>query len=326
MKWKIGNIEIKNQVVLAPMAGVSNPSYMKICEEMGVGYAITELISAEAIIRDNKKTLEMLKGIDGLKIPVAVQLFGADASVMAKAAKIITSLYKNVFIDINMGCPVPKVAIKSQAGSALLKDLDKIKKIVKEVVNSVNVPVTVKIRSGWDHNSINAHIVAKVIEEAGASAIAIHGRARSDGYSGNVDFDIIKKVKETVSIPVIGNGDIKSAIDAKKMLDYTGCDAVMIGRAVIGNPWLINECVSFLENSEVIAKPSYQEKLSMLKKHYNMLKANTNERNAILEIRTHALWYIKGLPNSASIKNEICKCNNSEELFNVLDDYLTKIN
>ena len=181
MKWKIGNIEIKNKVVLAPMAGISNPSYMKICEEMGVGYAVTELICSEAIIRDNKKTFDMLKGIENISIPVAIQIFGSNPETMAKAAKIITDLYKNVIIDINMGCPVPKVAIRSEAGSSLLKNPDKIKGIVEAVVNAVNVPVTVKIRSGWDEKSINAVEVAKIIEKAGASAIAVHARTRSQG-------------------------------------------------------------------------------------------------------------------------------------------------
>ena len=213
MKWKIGNIEIKNQVALAPMAGISNPSYMKICEEMGVGYAVTELISAEAIVRDNKKTFDMLKGIDTLNIPLAIQIFGSDASTMAKAAKIITDLYQNVLIDINMGCPVPKVAIRAQAGSALLKNPPKVYEIVSAVVNAVNVPVTVKIRSGWDEKSINAVEVARQIERAGASAITIHGRTRAQGYSGQADWKIIKKVKEAVTIPVIGNGDVTSCYD-----------------------------------------------------------------------------------------------------------------
>ena len=325
MKWKIGNIEIKNQIVLAPMAGISNPSYMKICEEMGVGYAITELLSAEAIVRENKKTLEMLNGIDKLNIPVAIQIFGSDAATMAKAAQIITNLHQKVLIDINMGCPVPKVAIKSQAGSALLKNPDKIKEIVSAVVNAVSVPVTVKIRSGWDEKSINAVEVAKVIEEAGASAITVHGRTRAQGYSGNADWNIIKQVKETVKIPVIGNGDVTSAKKAKEMLDYTGCDAVMIGRGVLGNPWLINECVTYLESGVIPTRPSSKEKIEMLKRHYKLLVESTSEKQAILEIRTHALWYIKGMPKSAYIKNEICKTKNSEDLFKILDDYLGEL-
>ena len=252
MKWKIGNIEIKNRVVLAPMAGISNPSYMKICEEMGVGYAVTELISSEAIIRDNKKTFDMLKGIENINIPVAIQIFGSNPETMAKAAKIITDLYKNVIIDINMGCPVPKVAIRSEAGSSLLKNPDKIKRIVEAVVNAVNVPVTVKIRSGWDEKSINAVEVAKIIEKAGASAIAVHARTRSQGYSGKANWDIIKQVKESVNIPVIGNGDITSPWLAKDMIEKTGCDAVMIGRALLGNPWLIRDTVMYLDKDVLL--------------------------------------------------------------------------
>jgi len=239
MKWKIGNITIKNQVVLAPMAGVSNPSYMKICEEMGLGYAITELISSEAIVRNNKKTFEMLNGIEELKIPVAVQLFGGNPKVMAEAAKIIVEKYNIKIIDINMGCPVPKVAVRSQAGSGLLKDLDRIYEIVSTVSSSVDAFVTVKIRSGWDSNNINAIEVAKIIEKAGANAITVHPRTKSQGYSGTADWNIIKEVKQNVTIPVIGNGDIKSPELAKKMLEETGCDAIMIGRALLGNT---NKC------------------------------------------------------------------------------------
>lgn len=320
--WYIGNIEIKNRVVLAPMAGVSNPSYMKICEEMGVGYAVTELISAEAIVRDNKKTFDMLNGIDKLSIPVGVQIFGSDPKTMGKAAKIITDLHKNVFIDINMGCPVPKVAIRSEAGSALLKDPEKIRCIVTEVVKSVNVPVTVKIRSGWDSNSINAVEVAKIIEDAGACAIAVHGRTRAQGYGGFADWNVIRDVKNSVSIPVIGNGDVTSPLKAKEMIDVTGCDAVMIGRGVLGNPWLIRDSVRYLNDGVLLDEVSASDKIEMLRKHYKLLLENTSERQAIMEIRSHALWYVKGLKNSAVIKNEICKCKSSEELFNILDQYL----
>lgn len=326
MKWKIGNIEIKNKVVLAPMAGISNPSYMKICEEMGVGYAVTELISSEAIIRDNKKTFDMLKGIENISIPVAIQIFGSNPETMAKAAKIITDLYKNVIIDINMGCPVPKVAFRSEAGSSLLKNPDKIKGIVEAVVNAVNVPVTVKIRSGWDEKSINAVEVAKIIEKAGASAIAVHARTRSQGYSGKADWNIIKQVKESVNIPVIGNGDVVSPVLAKDMLEKTGCDAVMIGRALLGNPWLIRDTVMYLDKGVLLEEVSPREKIDMLKKHYKLLLENTSEKQAIMEIRAHAVWYVKGLPGSAIVKNKICQSKSSEELFSVLNDYLGELN
>ena len=325
MKWNIGNIEIKNQVVLAPMAGVSNPTYMKICEDMGVGYAITELISAEAIVRNNKKTLDMLKGIENLKVPVAIQIFGSDPEVMAKAAKIINELYPKAIIDINMGCPVPKVALKNEAGSALLKNPDRIEKIVFAVVQAVNVPVTVKIRSGWDATSINAVSVAKVIEEAGAKAIAIHARTRAQGYSGKADWKIIKKVVDAVKIPVIGNGDILTCFDAKRMLDETGCIAVMIGRGVMGNPWLIRECVNYLESGEEPRNITYDERIDMMEYHLQELIKDKCEKQAVLEMRGHILNYLKGLPENKEIKRFVCECKTSQDIFQVLEDYRSKL-
>ena len=323
--FKIGNIEIKNKVVLAPMAGVSNASYMKICEEMGVGYAVTELMSSEAIIRDNKKTYDMLEGIDTLNIPVAIQLFGSNADVMAKAAKIITDKYDVDIIDINMGCPVPKV-IKTGAGSALLKDLDKVRDIVESVVKAVSVPVTVKIRIGWDNKNINAVEVAKVCEAAGASAIAVHGRTREAGYSGKVNLDVIKDVKNAVSIPVIGNGDIRSGVDAKKMIDYTGCDAVMLGRAVMGNPWMIKEVITFLDNGIIIDKPSIEDKIKMCFKHLDYLLMFKNEKVSVLEMRSHISWYLKGIPGSQEVKEACFKATNKNELVKILNGYLKDIN
>ena len=321
MKWKIGNVEIKNQVVLAPMAGISNTAYRQIIKEMGAGLIFAEMVSDKALVYGSEKTFDLLKMSD-MERPIAQQIFGSDVDSFVKAAKLVEDKMHPDIIDINMGCPVPKVAIKSQAGSALLKNPDKIKEIVSAVVNAVSVPVTVKIRSGWDANSVNAVEVAKVIEEAGASAITVHGRTRAQGYSGNADWNIIKQVKEMVSIPVIGNGDVTSAEKAKEMLDFTGCDAVMIGRGVLGNPWLIKECVSYLESGIIPPKPSAREKIEMLKRHYQLLVDSTSEKQAILEIRTHALWYIKGMPKSAYIKNEICKTKNSEDLFKILNDYL----
>ena len=321
MKWKIGNVEIKNQVVLAPMAGISNTAYRQIIKEMGAGLIFAEMVSDKALVYGSEKTFDLLKMSD-MERPIAQQIFGSDVDSFVKAAKLVEDKMHPDIIDINMGCPVPKVAIKSQAGSALLKNPDKIKEIVSAVVKAVSVPVTVKIRSGWDANSVNAVEVAKVIEEAGASAITVHGRTRAQGYSGNADWNIIKQVKEMVSIPVIGNGDITSAEKAKEMLDFTGCDAVMIGRGVLGNPWLIKECVSYLESGINPPKPSAREKIEMLKRHYQLLVDPTSEKQAILEIRTHALWYIKGMPKSAYIKNEICKTKNSEDLFKILNDYL----
>ena len=325
MKWKIGNVEIKNQVVLAPMAGISNTAYRQIIKEMGAGLIFAEMVSDKALVYGSEKTFDLLKMSD-MERPIAQQIFGSDVDSFVKAAKLVEDKMHPDIIDINMGCPVPKVAIKSQAGSALLKNPDKIKEIVSAVVKAVSVPVTVKIRSGWDANSVNAVEVAKVIEEAGASAITVHGRTRAQGYSGNADWNIIKQVKEMVSIPVIGNGDVTSAEKAKEMLDFTGCDAVMIGRGVLGNPWLINECVSYFESGIIPPKPSAREKIEMLKRHYQLLVDSTSEKQAILEIRTHALWYIKGMPKSAYIKNEICKTKNSEDLFKILNDYLGDLN
>ena len=325
MKFKIKDITIKNQVVLAPMAGISNSSFMKIVEEMGLGLAYTELISAEAVVRNNKKTFEMLNGIGSLKIPIGVQLFGSNNETLAKAAKIITDLYPNVFIDINMGCPVPKVAIKNQAGSALLKNLDKIFEIISSVVNAVNTPVTVKIRSGWDATSINAVEVARTCESAGASAITIHGRTRAQGYSGKADWNIIKDVKAAVNIPVIGNGDVTTCYLAKKMLAETNCDAVMIGRGVLGNPWLIKECIEYLENGTTPRLISNKEKLAMILKHYELLLEDKIEQRATLEMKGHILYYLKSMPKSKEMKAKICMCKTKEEILEVLNKYKTSL-
>jgi len=318
--WQIGDVEIKNKVVLAPMAGISNPAYIKICEEMGVGYAITELISAEAVIRKSKKTLDMLNGYEKINIPVALQLFGSNTTSLCEAAKYIESMNVFKIIDINMGCPVPKVAISSEAGSGLLKNPKKIEEIVRNVSNSVNLPVTVKIRSGWDNNSINAVEVAKICEKAGAKAICIHGRTRAQGYSGEADWDIIKKVKESVKIPVIGNGDIKSEKDAEKCLKYTNCDAVMIGRAALGNPWIIQNTVNYLNRHSNIIIPSYKDKLSMIKKHLNNLLEIKEEKVAILEMRTVFSYYLKGIPHTTKIKEEIFKAKTKEEFLNIIEN------
>lgn len=322
--WKIGNIEIKNRVVLAPMAGISNTSYRKIIKEMGAGLIFAEMVSDKAIAYDNKKTFDLLK-MDESERPIAQQIFGSDVESFVIAAKKIEEVMHPDIIDINMGCPVPKIALRSQAGSALLKDPKKIYEIVSSVVNAVSVPVTVKIRSGWDSNSINAVEVAKEIERAGASAITVHARTRAQGYSGTADWNIIKQVKDVVSIPVIGNGDVTSCYKAKEMLEVTGCDAVMIGRGVLGNPWLIKETVEYLDKGITPNNIPPEEKIKMLKRHFKLLVNDSGEKLALLEIRTHALWYIKGLPGSASIKNEICKSKTSDEMFDILDNYLRNI-
>ena len=307
MSFKIGNIEIKNRVVMAPMAGFSNTSYRSIIKQMGAGLIYAEMVSDKAICYDSKKTFDMLKMKEEER-PIAQQIFGSDKESFVKAAKIIESTMRPDIIDINMGCPVPKVAIKSQAGSALLKNPDKIYEIVKAVVDAVNIPVTVKIRSGWDENHINAIEVAKVCEKAGASAITVHGRTRSQGYSGISDWNIIKKVKEAVNIPVIGNGDVTSCYKAREMLDFTNCDAVMIGRGCLGNPWLIKECIEYLENKKEPEVVPIEEKISMMKKHYELLENDKNETVALLEIRTNILYYLAGMPNSKEYKTKICTC------------------
>ena len=322
---KIGNITINNKACLAPMAGISNPAYLKIVEEMGCAYAITELISAEAIVRNNKKTLEMLNGYENIKMPVALQLFGGNAITLSKAAKIVEEKGFSI-IDINMGCPVPKVAVRSEAGSSLLKNPEKISEIVKSVVNAVKIPVTVKIRSGWDSEHINAKEVAKIIEEAGASAICVHPRTRSQGYSGNADWKIIKDVKESVSIPVIGNGDIKSCFDAKKMLDETNCDLVMVGRACLGNPWLIKEINEYLNNNNILEKPTYIDKINMALKHLEYLNNIKDDKVAVLEIRNHIAWYLRGLPNSSEIKNKIFKETRIFAIISILNEYKLYLN
>ncbi len=322
--WKIGNIEIKNQLVLAPMAGISNTSFRKIIKEMGAGLIYAEMVSSNALIYGNEKTFELLK-MSNEERPIAQQIFGSSLSTFVEAAKIVEKTMKPDIIDINMGCPVPKIAIHAQAGSALLKNPEKIGEIVKAVVNSVNVPVTVKIRSGWDENSINALEVAKICEQNGAQAIAIHARTRAQGYSGKADWDIIKKVKENVHIPVIGNGDVTTPELAKQMLEYTKCDAVMIGRGALGNPWLFKRCNEYLNNHILLPNPTYQEKIAMLKTHYELLKKDKNPKVALLEIRTHALYYLKGLPEAKKYKEKICQTKTEEEFLNVLNTYETHI-
>ncbi|MCI6350063.1 MAG: tRNA dihydrouridine synthase DusB [Tenericutes bacterium] len=318
MTWKIKDLEIKNRIVFAPMAGVSNISYRQIIKEMGAGLIYSEMISTLGIKYNGKKTIDLIN-FEETERPISIQIFGSDIESFVKAAKYIEENFHPDIIDINMGCPVPKVAIKSQAGSALLKDPDKIYEIVKNVVENTNTPITVKIRSGWDEKNINAVEVAKKIEKAGASAVAIHARTRSQGYSGKANWDIIKEVKASVNIPVIGNGDITTIYEAEKMLKETKCDAIMIGRATLGNPWFIKECVEYIENGKIINKPTDKEKIDMILHHYNLLKKYTNERTALLEIRTHALWYLKGIPGTKEIKTKICQAKTEEEFLKIIN-------
>lgn len=319
MKWNISNVEIKNQIVLAPMAGISNNAYRRIIKEMGCGLITCEMVSDKAIMYGSTKTIDMLYMTDDER-PISQQIFGSDKTSFVYAAKYIYEHMKPDIIDINMGCPVPKVALKSQAGSALLKDPDKVYDIVKSVVESVPIPVTVKIRSGWDSNSINAVEIARICEKAGAKAITVHGRTRSQGYSGKVDLNIIKAVKEAVNIPVIGNGDIKSCYDAKYMLDFTGCDAVMIGRGVLGNPWLIKECVDYLEDGTLPREITFKEKIDMIEHHLNYLVSTKPEKVAILELRSHASWYLKGIPGMNDFKAKFYKANTKEDVLKILEE------
>lgn len=322
--FKIGNVEIKNNVCLAPMAGVCDSAFRTIIKSMGCGLIEAEMVSDKAIMYGSNKTKDMLYMTD-FERPISQQIFGSDKESFKVAAKYIYENMHPDIIDINMGCPVPKVAISAQAGSALLKDPDKVYEIVKTVVEAVPIPVTVKIRSGWDSDSINAVEIAKIVEKAGAAAITVHPRTRAQGYSGNADWSIIKKVKEAVSIPVIGNGDIKSCYDAKRMMEETGCDAIMIGRGVLGNPWLIKECIDYLENGTVPTEVSIQEKIDMLKRHAELLIKTKSEKVAMLEMRTHAAYYIKGLPNSTDMKNKIFQMKTKEELFELLDEYMKSL-
>ncbi len=318
--WHIGNVEIKNRVVLAPMAGIGNSAYRRIIKQMGAGLIYAEMVSDKAISYGNEKTTNMLYMTEEER-PIVQQIFGSDKDTFVKAAIYIYETMEPDIIDINMGCPVPKVAMRAQAGSALLKDPQKVYEIVKAVVSSIPIPVTVKIRSGWDQKNINAIEIAKIIEKAGASAIAVHPRTRTQGYSGKSDWSIIKKVKESVSIPVIGNGDIVSVYDAERMLLETGCDAVMIGRGVLGNPWLIKQTIEYLETKKEPSEVSSFDKIEMMRKHLNLLASVKEEDKAILEMRSHLAWYLKGMKGGHEIKRRIFQTKSRKEIDAILNDY-----
>ena len=323
MKWNIGNVEIKNQVVLAPMAGICNSAFRRIAKEMGAGLIYAEMVSDKALLYKSKKTEDMLYMKDEER-PISQQIFGSDKESFVEAAKIVCEKMHPDIIDINMGCPVPKVAVSAQAGAALLKNPDKVYEIVKFVVEAVSIPVTVKIRSGWDKNSINAIEIAKVCERAGASAICVHPRTRSQRYEGLSDWNIIKEVKESISIPVIGNGDIRSVDDAKRMIELTNCDAVMIGRGVLGNPWLIRDIVNYLEDGALPKVISKDEKIDMCIKHMNYLLSFKDEKTAVLEMRSHIAWYLKGLDGVNEVKREIFKATTEKDVLEILTKFKNK--
>ncbi|WP_405295650.1 tRNA dihydrouridine synthase DusB [Methanobrevibacter sp.] len=320
MKWKIGNVTIDNQVVLAPMAGICDSAFRRIAKSMGCGLLSTEMVSDKAIMYNNHRTQEMLYMTE-YERPISQQIFGAEAKSFRIATEYICENMKPDIIDINMGCPVPKVAVRSQAGSALLKDPEKIGEIVEAVVESSNVPVTCKIRSGWDNSCINALDVAGIVEDSGASAITVHPRTREQRYGENANWSIIKEVKENLSIPVVGNGDIRTCYDAKRMIDETGCDAIMIGRGVLGNPWLIRQCIDYLDFEIEPEKPTLDMKLEMIKKHADLLSENIPEEVAMHKMRTHTAYYLKGQWRSAEIKPKIFKMNTKTELFDLLEEY-----
>ena len=309
-KLKIGNVELNNNVLLAPMAGITDKAFRIMVENISnPGLVCTEMISSKAIHYGDEKT-NLLANIDGEKRPIAIQIFGSEPEIMAEAAN---KLQKQAdIIDINMGCPAPKV-VKNGDGSRLLQNLDLIGDIVREVVKNVDIPVTVKMRKGWNNNSIVAVEAAKIIENAGASAITIHGRTREEYYAGTVDLDIIKKVKESVNIPVIGNGDIKSVDDARKMLEYTEVDGIMVGRGTLGNPWLIGQIISELSENE-IHTPTNEEKLETIKKHIELELQDKGEYVGIREMRKHVSWYTYGMPGSARFRNEINQMTDMDSL------------
>lgn len=324
MKWKIGNVKIDNQVVLAPMAGICDSAFRRIAKSMGCGLLSTEMVSDKAIMYDNWKTKSMLYMTE-CERPISQQIFGAAAESFKIASAFIEDNMKPDIIDINMGCPVTKVAVKAGAGSALLKHPDKVKDIISAVVDTVNVPVTVKIRSGWNDKSINAVEIAKIIENCGASAITVHPRTREERYGIKANWSIIKQVKDTVSIPVIGNGDIFTCYDAGRMIDETGCDAIMIGRGVLGNPWLIKQCIDYLDDGSEPERVSTEDRIEMIKKHAELLSEIRPEKVAMHKMRTHAAYYLKGRYRSAEIKPRLFKMNTKEELFNLLDEYVELI-
>ncbi len=321
--FKIGNVTVKNRVMTAPLAGISDNAFRAIMHEHGAGLTYTEMISDKGLMHGNKKTRLMLR-IFPDEGPVALQLFGGNPLTLAEAVRIVEQESAADIIDLNLGCPVPKV-VKGNGGASLMKDENLAADIVRAMVNATDKPITVKLRSGWDASNINAISLAKKLEAAGASAIAIHPRTRVQMYRGKADWSMIKAVVDAVDIPIIGNGDIRSPEDAKRMLDETGCAAVMIGRGAMGNPWLIRQTVSLLETGAYDQHVTLQERLTTIKSHANRLIENKGEKLALLQLRTHVPWYIKSLPHASSIRRLVTKVTNKTSLVTLLDDYFDQL-
>lgn len=316
---KIGHLELENNVFLAPMAGVTDLPFRILCKEMGCGLVYSEMVSAKGILYDNKNTTELLE-IDPKERPVAVQLFGSDPEILGAMAKKIEP-YPIDIIDVNMGCPAPKI-VKNGEGSCLMKTPELVGKIVKSLVESQSKPVTIKFRKGFDDDHINAVEIAKIAEANGASAVAVHGRTREQYYSGKADWDIIKQVKAAVNIPVIGNGDVFTPQDAKNLLEYTGCDAIMVGRGAQGNPWIFRRILHYLHTGEILPEPTAEERVEKALRHAEMLIDYKGEYIGVREMRKHMAWYMKGLPGAAELRGKLNYAENRAELEALLRGYL----